>query len=98
MTGDSVKFRTKYSAAEDAQIIKKYRQRASMTTIAWLLGRSKNGVEQRLQILVAQGRVQRREEHASRILISDADLAWMAYWQQPRAARCRQRLEAKYAP
>ena len=69
-----------------------------MATIARVLGRSKNSVERRLRTLVAQGRIQRREDYDSRIQVNDADLAWMAYWQQPRAARCRQRLEAKYAP
>ena len=80
-----------YSAEEDQKLIQLYEARATYSAIAKVLGRHASSVEYRLARLFRDGklskRVHKKPNAPKDYLVTEADRAWMAYWQQPRAVR-----------
>lgn len=85
------RWRTKYSAQDDYELMRMYRMNATYITIARALGRNGRSVEERVKRLIYLGRIKARIERPRKdgagVSITKADLEWMDYWRQPRAVR-----------
>ena len=81
-----------YSPAEDALLIAGYQAGWSHARLAAELQRPLSSIRSRLTRLAEVGRAQRRTARPGRppqpeTGITAEDIAWMAYWRQPRATR-----------
>ena len=81
-----------YTPTEDALLIAGYQAGWSHARLAAELQRPLSSIRSRLARLAEVGRVQRRATRRGRppqteTGIAAEDIAWMAYWRQPRATR-----------
>lgn len=75
-----------FTPSEDERLIDMRQKGFTLEAMGRFLGRSEGSVHGRVAELRKQGRLPNRPP-PDLTGIDDTDLAWMAYWQQPRAVR-----------